>query len=101
MYHDTEPYPMGFHIMGYSMMEWTAVTLLNAVYGCVPSDMATGSPAEIEEERRLLYVAMTRAGGRDQAPGHAAAAPPRWRATASSRNCSSPRTAFRSPQTRE
>jgi DNA helicase-2/ATP-dependent DNA helicase PcrA len=41
--------------------EWQAVTLLNAVDGCIPSDMATGSPAEIEEERRLLYVAMTRA----------------------------------------
>ena len=41
--------------------EWTAVTLLNAVDGCLPSDLATGSAAEIEEERRLLYVAMTRA----------------------------------------
>ena len=41
--------------------EWTAVTLLNAVDGCIPSDMATGTQAEIEEERRLLYVAMTRA----------------------------------------
>ncbi|MEO8925415.1 MAG: 3'-5' exonuclease, partial [Caldimonas sp.] len=29
--------------------------------GCLPSDMATGSTAEIDEERRLLYVAMTRA----------------------------------------
>ena len=27
----------------------------------IPSDMATGKPEEIEEERRLLYVAMTRA----------------------------------------
>jgi DNA helicase-2/ATP-dependent DNA helicase PcrA len=41
--------------------EWTAVSLLNAVDGCLPSDMATGSAQEIEEERRLLYVAMTRA----------------------------------------
>lgn len=41
--------------------EWTAVYLLNAVDGCLPSDLATGSAAEIEEERRLLYVAMTRA----------------------------------------
>jgi DNA helicase-2/ATP-dependent DNA helicase PcrA len=41
--------------------EWNAVYLLNAVDGCIPSDMATGSPQEIEEERRLLYVAMTRA----------------------------------------
>jgi DNA helicase-2/ATP-dependent DNA helicase PcrA len=41
--------------------EWAAVTLLNAVDGCLPSDLATGNSAEIEEERRLLYVAMTRA----------------------------------------
>jgi DNA helicase-2/ATP-dependent DNA helicase PcrA len=41
--------------------EWNAVYLLNAVDGCVPSDLATATPAEIEEERRLLYVAMTRA----------------------------------------
>ncbi|HVN39892.1 MAG TPA: ATP-dependent helicase, partial [Myxococcota bacterium] len=41
--------------------EWSVVFLLNAVDGCLPSDMATGSAAEIEEERRLLYVAMTRA----------------------------------------
>jgi DNA helicase-2/ATP-dependent DNA helicase PcrA len=41
--------------------EWRAVYLLNLVDGCIPSDMATGTPEEIEEERRLLYVAMTRA----------------------------------------
>lgn len=41
--------------------EWNAVYLLSAVDGCLPSDLATGSAAEIEEERRLLYVAMTRA----------------------------------------
>jgi len=41
--------------------EWKAVFVLNIVDGCIPSDMATGSVAEIEEERRLLYVAMTRA----------------------------------------
>jgi DNA helicase-2/ATP-dependent DNA helicase PcrA len=41
--------------------EWTSVFLLNAVDGCMPSDLATGSTPEIEEERRLLYVAMTRA----------------------------------------
>jgi DNA helicase-2/ATP-dependent DNA helicase PcrA len=44
--------------------EWKAVFLLNAVDGCIPSDLSTGSAGEIEEERRLLYVAMTRA--RDQ-----------------------------------
>jgi DNA helicase-2/ATP-dependent DNA helicase PcrA len=41
--------------------EWDAVYVLNAADGCIPSDLATGHPAEIEEERRLLYVAMTRA----------------------------------------
>jgi ATP-dependent DNA helicase UvrD/PcrA len=42
-------------------LEWDVVYVLNAVDGCIPSDMATGTPQEIEEERRLLYVAMTRA----------------------------------------
>ncbi len=41
--------------------EWNAVHVLNVVDGCIPSDMATGSQEDIEEERRLLYVAMTRA----------------------------------------
>ena len=41
--------------------EWKSVFVLNAVDGCIPSDLSTGSTAEIEEERRLLYVAMTRA----------------------------------------
>ena len=41
--------------------EWKAVHVLNVVDGCIPSDMATGSTDEVEEERRLLYVAMTRA----------------------------------------
>ena len=41
--------------------EWDTVLVLNAADGCIPSDLATGHPAEIEEERRLLYVAMTRA----------------------------------------
>lgn len=44
--------------------EWKAVHVLNVVDGCMPSDLGTGSTAELEEERRLLYVAMTRA--RDQ-----------------------------------
>jgi DNA helicase-2/ATP-dependent DNA helicase PcrA len=41
--------------------EWKAVFVLNCVDGCIPADLATGTSAEIEEERRLLYVAMTRA----------------------------------------
>lgn len=41
--------------------EWDTVYLLNCADGCIPSDMATGDVQQIEEERRLLYVAMTRA----------------------------------------
>ena len=35
--------------------------VLNVVDGCMPSDLGAGTSAELEEERRLLYVAMTRA----------------------------------------
>jgi DNA helicase-2/ATP-dependent DNA helicase PcrA len=42
-------------------MEWDTVYLLNVVDGSFPSEFATGKAELIEEERRLLYVAMTRA----------------------------------------
>ncbi len=41
--------------------EWDAVYVLGVADGSIPSDMATGRPEQIEEERRLLYVAMPRA----------------------------------------
>jgi DNA helicase-2/ATP-dependent DNA helicase PcrA len=41
--------------------EWDVVHIIHAADGMIPSDMATGSSEETEEERRLLYVAMTRA----------------------------------------
>ncbi len=41
--------------------EWDAVYLLNLADGNFPNEYATGDPDAIEEERRLLYVAMTRA----------------------------------------
>ena len=41
--------------------EWTSVTVLHAADGNIPSDMALGEPGGIEEERRLMYVALTRA----------------------------------------
>jgi DNA helicase-2/ATP-dependent DNA helicase PcrA len=44
--------------------EWDSVHVIHAADGVIPSDMATGSDEEIEEERRLLYVAMTRAKNR-------------------------------------
>jgi DNA helicase-2/ATP-dependent DNA helicase PcrA len=41
--------------------EWDAVHILHVADGMIPSDMSTGDADEIEEERRLIYVAMTRA----------------------------------------
>jgi DNA helicase-2/ATP-dependent DNA helicase PcrA len=41
--------------------EWRAVHLIHAADGMFPSDMATGTPDGIDEERRLFYVALTRA----------------------------------------
>ncbi|MGI9022145.1 MAG: ATP-dependent helicase [Acidimicrobiales bacterium] len=41
--------------------EWDVVHVLHASDGMFPSDLATGDTEGIEEERRLLYVAVTRA----------------------------------------
>jgi DNA helicase-2/ATP-dependent DNA helicase PcrA len=41
--------------------EWDSVYVLNVTDGNFPSEFAAGNPAQIDEERRLLYVAMTRA----------------------------------------
>ena len=42
-------------------LEWDVVFVIHASDGNIPSDMATGSLEDIEEERRLFYVALTRA----------------------------------------
>jgi DNA helicase-2/ATP-dependent DNA helicase PcrA len=42
-------------------LEWDVVYVIHAADGNIPSDMATGKLEEIEEERRLFYVALTRA----------------------------------------
>ncbi|MBX3438564.1 MAG: ATP-dependent helicase [Planctomycetaceae bacterium] len=42
-------------------LEWNAVYVIHATDGNIPSDLATGSTEQTEEERRLLYVALTRA----------------------------------------
>jgi DNA helicase-2/ATP-dependent DNA helicase PcrA len=42
-------------------LEWDSVAVIHAADGNIPADMATGSAEEIEEERRLFYVALTRA----------------------------------------
>jgi len=41
--------------------EWDVVHVLHAADGMFPSDMAVGDEAGVDEERRLFYVAMTRA----------------------------------------
>ncbi|MCO8128845.1 ATP-dependent helicase [Acidimicrobiia bacterium EGI L10123] len=41
--------------------EWDIVHLIHAADGNLPSDLSTGDPEQLEEERRLLYVAVTRA----------------------------------------
>jgi DNA helicase-2/ATP-dependent DNA helicase PcrA len=41
--------------------EWDVVHVIHAADGMIPSDLATGDKDEIEEERRLFYVALTRA----------------------------------------
>ena len=41
--------------------EWDSVHVLNVADGNFPSEFSTGRSDQIEEERRLLYVAMTRA----------------------------------------
>ncbi len=45
-------------------LEWDCVFVIHAADGNIPSDMAVETPEEIEEERRLFYVAMTRARNR-------------------------------------
>jgi DNA helicase-2/ATP-dependent DNA helicase PcrA len=44
--------------------EWDAVHVLHAADGMIPSDMSTGDEESVEEERRLFYVALTRARNR-------------------------------------
>ncbi len=41
--------------------EWNVVHLIHAADGAFPSDLATGSAEGVDEERRLFYVALTRA----------------------------------------
>jgi DNA helicase-2/ATP-dependent DNA helicase PcrA len=42
-------------------LEWNVVHILNVTDGMIPSDMALGSEDGLEEERRVFYVALTRA----------------------------------------
>lgn len=42
-------------------LEWKYVFVMNAADGCIPSSMSTQTREEVDEERRLFYVALTRA----------------------------------------
>lgn len=42
-------------------LEWETVFVINVAEGAFPSDKSFANPKEIEEERRLFYVATTRA----------------------------------------
>ena len=59
--HKDEDYLILSTIHSAKGQEWKSVHVLNLVDGCIPSDLGTGSTEALEEERRLLYVAMTRA----------------------------------------
>ena len=59
--HKDEDYLILSTIHSAKGQEWKTVHVLNLVDGCIPSDLGTGTREELEEERRLLYVAMTRA----------------------------------------
>ena len=57
--------------------EWKSVFVLNVVDGCIPSDLGTGSPAEIEEERRAPLCRDDARQGRSSSRGSAALLHPR------------------------
>jgi DNA helicase II / ATP-dependent DNA helicase PcrA len=59
--HQDEDYLVLSTIHSAKGMEWDTVYVLNVVDGSFPNEFATGKAEQIEEERRLLYVAMTRA----------------------------------------
>jgi DNA helicase II / ATP-dependent DNA helicase PcrA len=59
--HQDEDYLILSTIHSAKGQEWKNVFVLNVVDGCIPACLGAGERREIEEERRLLYVAMTRA----------------------------------------
>jgi DNA helicase-2/ATP-dependent DNA helicase PcrA len=59
--HHDEDYLVISTIHSAKGMEWDHVHILNVVEGSFPNEFSAGKPEQIEEERRLLYVAMTRA----------------------------------------
>jgi DNA helicase-2/ATP-dependent DNA helicase PcrA len=59
--HQDEDYLVLSTVHSAKGMEWDHVYILNVVDGSFPNEFSTGKPEQVEEERRLLYVAMTRA----------------------------------------
>ena len=59
--HQDEDYLILSTIHAAKGQEWASVTVLNVIDGCLPGDLSTATRIQLEEERRLLYVAMTRA----------------------------------------
>ena len=59
--HQDEDYLVLSTIHSAKGMEWDNVYVLNVVEGSFPNEFSAGNAAAVEEERRLLYVAMTRA----------------------------------------
>jgi DNA helicase-2/ATP-dependent DNA helicase PcrA len=59
--HQDEDYLVLSTVHSAKGMEWDTVFVLNVVDGSFPSEFATAKTELLDEERRLLYVAMTRA----------------------------------------
>ena len=59
--HQDEDYLVLSTVHSAKGMEWDTVFVLNVVDGSFPSEFATSRQELVDEERRLLYVAMTRA----------------------------------------
>ncbi len=73
-------------------LEWDAVHLIHAVDGAFPSDMALSTPAGLEEERRVFYVALTRA--RDRLSVYTPLRMPHHRAARDDRHSWAPQSRF-------
>jgi DNA helicase-2/ATP-dependent DNA helicase PcrA len=77
-------------------LEWLAVHLPHLVDGAFPSDMALGSGAGLAEERRLFYVATTRA--RDRLTLYTPLRMPYHRRSSNDRHCLAPASRFLSDE---
>ena len=79
-------------------LEWPNVHLIHAVDGAFPSDLALSTPAGLEEEQRLFYVAVTRA--RDELSIYAPLRMPHHRRARNDRHSYAPESRFLTEQAR-